>query len=403
MMKRKIEGIDSSEAALIDKCMDFEPQKSADEALTEIEKMELVGWSHAEWHSFLQSHCIAVSKRNKTNLPMHEEMPALNTIGMEIVNWLDGSGSLQLVSSELHEQTLLMHWKSKKQQPLSGDEGWPAWHGTHLPFLRSILKTGRLRSGTSLPLGVYCYKEILKHKAWGYAPAFLVHPHGVWMQVAVLVSAAGQWKGQPPKTIRKDQWLTQEAVVAGLVCKLMATRSLSPGDDYIVDMRKLFSSSTPSPACPTELNAPPEPNAITQPTPAKDKEDVDAMEDEQEEAEAARGPGQRRRIWSSATKRTEISASSTWSALEEVPTAQACTMTTHHEDVQGEYELREFLMKVGWGETKAYWLSSWKDYKGPRSTQKMSNFLEACKSIKRFVGEDGRDTICLETFLSRKD
>ena len=70
-------------------------------------------------------------------------------------------------------------------------------------------------------------------------------------------------------------------------------------------------------------------------------------------------------------------------------------MVSAHQDVLGEKELRDFLITEGWGDRKAYWVSSLWDYKGPRSCTEQSKFLAECKSIEVYVQEDGRDSIRL--------
>ncbi len=70
-------------------------------------------------------------------------------------------------------------------------------------------------------------------------------------------------------------------------------------------------------------------------------------------------------------------------------------MVSAHQDVLGEKELRDFLITEGWGDRKAYWVSSLRDYKGPRSCPKQSEFLAECKSIEVYVEEDGRESIRL--------
>ena len=69
-------------------------------------------------------------------------------------------------------------------------------------------------------------------------------------------------------------------------------------------------------------------------------------------------------------------------------------MNVHH-DVLGEKELRDFLMINGWGDRKAYWVSSLRDYKGPRAVSKQSRFIALCKSIEMYIEEDGKESIRL--------
>ena len=71
------------------------------------------------------------------------------------------------------------------------------------------------------------------------------------------------------------------------------------------------------------------------------------------------------------------------------------SMMNMHHDVLGEKELRDFLMINGWGDRKAYWVSSLRDYKGPRAVSKLSRFIALCKSIEMYIEEDGKESIRL--------
>ena len=109
---------------------------------------------------------------------------------------------------------------------------------TKLPFLQGILSTRRLQPGSAEPRGIYCFRPDLTKAFSSYAAAEEIVP-GVYARIAVRVLALGQWPGQAPKVIRKDQWLTTEAVVQEVVCEIFAGDVLDKQQDWVSDLSTL--------------------------------------------------------------------------------------------------------------------------------------------------------------------
>ena len=62
------------------------------------------------------------------------------------------------------------------------------------------------------------------------------------MKVLAQVVAAGKWAGELPKIVRKDQWLTREAVVTGVTCELFGSQAFELGEG-LIDLRKFHSAA----------------------------------------------------------------------------------------------------------------------------------------------------------------
>ena len=178
------------------------------------------------------------------------------------------------------------------------------------------------------------------------------------MKVLIRVDAAGKCAYEPPKTIRRDQWLTQEAVVTGVTCELFSSQGFKLGEG-IIDLSKA-------------MNMPLVPQSTSS------------------------------EYW-----RADLSMSQYdilgKNELHEAPMPKlTMSVLNAHDGTPGERELCELLTANGCGDRKAYWVSSLHDYKGPRACTKQSRFLELCKSIEIYIGEDGKDSIRLvEGFVTK--
>ena len=108
------------------------------------------------------------------------------------------------------------------------ENGYSSWHGTRLTNLKEIFSEGLL-PGPSEPKGIYTYKDSLKEKCFGrsYCPAVRCRP-GVFMKVRLHVLASGLRADHPPKTMRKDQWISEKAVVLGLEAEIFFVEALEP-------------------------------------------------------------------------------------------------------------------------------------------------------------------------------
>ena len=119
------------------------------------------------------------------------------------------------------------------------ENGYSAWHATRAPNLPKILAEGLL-PGPSDPYGIYTYKDGLKHKCFGkdYCPAVRVYP-GVFVKIVLHVSAAGLWAGQGPKVIRKDQWISDKAVVLGMQAEVFHADAFA-SDEVVLDLNHML-------------------------------------------------------------------------------------------------------------------------------------------------------------------
>lgn len=312
-----------------------------------------------EWRTYLEAHSTdTVSKRTLRDMPAFCGSPGLEETGAAIVAEARGEAQLEFESSEVtrNGEGVLMTWLMKNAQSLASGEGWLAWHGTPLPYLSSILRGARLQPGPADSTGVFCFKNENKYMAWFYSPAFCAHTAGIWAKVLIRVDAAGKWAGEPPKTEKKTQWLTSEAIVTGVTIELFGAHALQLGEG-IIDVRDLM---TPPPL---QVALPPvsqhEPMAVDEPVAA----------------------GQEKRTHGNITD----------------------GIVAERHDVIGEQELRDFLKQSGYGARKAYYFSCLQDYKGPRACNKLSKFLKQCKSIEMYVEDDGREAIRLAPNFGSED
>ena len=116
-----------------------------------------------------------------------------------------------------------------EQQPTM-ENGHSAWHGTRVTNLKSIFAEG-MRQGPAVPAGIYSFKDALKHKCFTrhYCTAVRCSP-GVFIKVVLHLSASGLWGVHPPRTIRKDQWISKTAVVVGLEAEIFLAEALEAGE-----------------------------------------------------------------------------------------------------------------------------------------------------------------------------
>ena len=307
-----------------------------------------------DWRAYLEKHSTdTVNNRTLRDMPSFCGSPDLEAIGTSIVAEVRGETQLELASSMVtrNGKGVLMTWLMKNVQSLASGKGWLAWHGTPLPYLASIVHSGRLQPGPEESTGVFCFKNENKDKAWFYSPALCVHTAGVWAKVLIRVEAAGKWAGEPPKTVRKTQWFTLEAIVTGVTMELFGAHALELGEG-IIDVRHLMPLSL-------QATIPPIPK--------------------HEEAHGSMAADELTAVG----KKMVTHSSSTNGAVAE------------HNDAIGEQELRDFLKQFGYGARKAYYFSCLQDYKGPRACNKLSKFLKQCKSIEIYVEGDGREAIRL--------
>ena len=214
-----------------------------------IQQLVSMKWTRGEWLKYVSVHSSSINKKQLLDMQPYFGVPSLKEIGSLIIDEVSASATLHCVSATVSRkgQGLLMNWEIKNSQSLGSGNQWQAWHGTSLPFLASILESGRLLPGPTDPDGVFCHKEQTKDKAWFYAPACCVSTDfGVWMSVLIRVNAAGKWGREPPKTVRRDQWFTQEAVVTGVTCELFGSQSFHLGDG-IIDLSNIINTSVSLP------------------------------------------------------------------------------------------------------------------------------------------------------------
>ena len=328
-----------------------------------IQQLVSMKWTRGEWLKYLSVHSSSVKKKQLLDMQPYFGVPSLKEIGSLIIAEASGSATLHLVSATVSRkgQGLLMNWETKNRQLLGSGKQWQAWHGTSLPFLASILESGRLLPGPADPDGVFCHKEQTKDKAWFYAPACCVSTDfGVWMSVLIRVNAAGKGGREPPKTVRRDQWFTQEAVVTGVTCELFGSQSFHLGDG-IIDLSNIINTSVSLPMAISTHRQSAEHLLLGHVLVDKELHDP--------------------------------RPSQSTSILRYGKPLQSMMNVQH--DVVGEKELRDFLMINGWGDRKAYWVSSLRDYKGPRAVSKQSRFIALCKSIEMYIEEDGKESIRL--------
>ena len=106
---------------------------------------------------------------------------------------------------------------------------------TVLCFIVPVVVIDKNRSpkaGDSLPKAIYGFGAPHQLKARNYATAVHVGG-GVFVTTVLEIAMRGQWSGYPPKTIRTDQWISEEAHVQGVVLEAFFSSGMELGEAYI--------------------------------------------------------------------------------------------------------------------------------------------------------------------------